>query len=201
MPTTITAYTFDELTGAARERALKSYLPPADCDDTLRECMDSLRALCRVAGVTLDNWSIGPYSYSYLKVSFAHDEVAELTSPRALAWIENNIFGKLRQTWRPATVPPSDKWASIHGKYSRRYTRPDHVPACPLTGVCYDEDLLDAFRGDQTVSLGERFESLAGIISRICEVDLEYQEGGGREERAEMAFEGALFDERGHRLQ
>lgn len=200
MPTTITAYTFAELTGAARERALDS-LPPACCDDTLNECMDSLSALCKVAGVILEDWSIGPHSYSHLKVSFGRDEVAGLSGPRALAWIENNIFGKLRQTWRPATVPPSNKWASIHGKYSRRYTRPDHVPACPLTGVCFDEDLLDAFRGDQTVSLGKRFESLAGIISRICELDLKYQEGEWREERAEMVFGDALFDERGHRLQ
>lgn len=201
MPTTITAYTFAELTGAARERALNS-LPDADCDNTLNECMASLRALCKVAGVTLDDWSIGPYSYSYLKVSFARDEVADLSGPRAMAWVENNIFSKLRQSWRPAMVPPNDKWASVHGKYSRRYARPDYVRACPLTGICFDEDLLDVFRGGVTiVTLKERFGRLADIITRICEAELVYQDGEGREERAKMEYEDALFDKRGHRLQ
>jgi len=205
MPTTLTAYTFDELTPEAKERALKG-LPDAECDYTLEECMDSLKALCKLAGVKLADWSLGPYSRSYVKVQFVGEkvfgyEIGDISGPRSLAWIENNIMGPLRRKWTPATVPPSEKWAGIHGKYSRRYTKPGEVPSCPFTGVCFDEDLLDAFRGrDLSLTLRERFESLAGIIQRICESELEYQDGEGRMERAECHFDGALFDETGNKL-
>ena len=206
MSTSILAYTFDELTGKARERALKA-LPDADCDYTLEECMESLQALCKLAGVTLKDWSIGP-DRSWLKVDLDHTagcdrdyDLGELAGPRAVAWIENNIFGRLRTSWRPATVPLNDEWARIHGKYARRYEKPGEVPSCPLTGVCFDEDLLSAFRGrDMTITLRARFESLAGIISKIAESELEYQEGEGREERAEAHYDSALFDGHGHQL-
>lgn len=196
MPVSINAYTFDELTGAARERALKA-LPPADCDNTLTECMDSLRALCKVAGVKLHDWSIGPYSYShsYIQVTFPNspnwerdDAIGDLAGARAFAWIENNIFSPLRQPW------------NLRAK-GRKYTRPGHVPAWPLTGVCFDEDLLSIFRDrNPRLSIEERFDKLADIIRRICEADIEYQEGDGREERAEFYYEDALFDANGHQL-
>lgn len=203
MSTTITAYTFNELSPEAKARAMKR-LPEPDCHYTLEECMDSLKALCEVAGVTLEDWSLGPYAYSHIRVIFPGDEGREgLKGPRALAWIENNIFGKLRHPWTPATVPPSEKWASIHGRYSRRYTKPEHVPACPLTGVCFDEDLLDVFRDrDLDITLKERFESLAGVIARICEAEMEYQSTDeAREELAESYFDGALFTKDGGRIQ
>lgn len=187
MPITLTAYTFDELTPEARERALKG-LPDATCIYTAEECMDSLKALCKLAGVKLADWSLGPYSRSYVKAQFAEYVIGDISGPRSLAWIENNIMGPLRQPW---TLKHQ----------GRKYTRPGAVPACPLTGVCFDEDLLDAFRGrDMKITLRERFESLAGIIQRICEAELEYQNGDGRTERAEAHFDGALFDERGNKL-
>lgn len=189
---TLTVYTFDELSPEARERALKA-LPDPECDYTLEECMDSLKALCELAGVRLKDWSIGPYSYSTVKVeigdSASGDEVEGFTGARAVVWIENHIFGPLRQPW------------NLRAK-GRKYTRPGAVPSCPLTGVCFDEDLLDIFRKyEPRWTLKERFESLADVIRLICEAELEYQSGEGATERAECFFDGALFTADGRRVQ
>jgi hypothetical protein len=51
-----------------------------------------------------------------------------------------------------------------------------------------------------SVTLRERFESLAEIIQNICESDLEYQDGDGRMERAGAHFAGVLFGEDGNIL-
>lgn len=122
MPQTLTAYTFNELSDEAKERAL-THLSEPDCDSTLEECMDSLKALCKHAGVALKDWSIGPYSYSTVKVeignSISGDEPEGFVGARAAAWIENNIFGPLRQPW------------NLRHK-GRKYTRPGAVPSCPL---------------------------------------------------------------------
>jgi len=189
---TLTVYTFDELSPEARERALKA-LPDPECDNTLEECLDSLKALCKLAGVNLKDWSIGPYSYSSIEIeignSVSGDEAEGFTGLRAMAWIENHIFGPLRQPWNPRAK-------------GRKYTRPGAVPSCPLTGVCFDEDLLDVFRKyELRWTLKERFGSLADVIRRICESELEYASGEGLIERAECFFDGALFTVDGRRVQ
>lgn len=194
MPKTITVYSFSELSEKAKENAMRGF-PEPDCEYTLSECVDSLKALCKHAGVNLRDWSLGPEGYrSYVKVeiggSMSGDEPGALTGKRAFAWIENNILGPLRQPW------------PLNAK-GRRYTRPGHVPACPLTGVCFDEDLLDVFRDrDPRITLLDRFRSLADVIARICEADLEYQASDEyRAEYAEAFFEGATFTKDGNRIE
>lgn len=193
MSKTITVYTFDELSDEAKERAMRT-LPKPDCQYTLNECVASLKALCKHAGVALKDWSLGPEGYrSFVKVeignSVSGDEPEALTGPRAFAWIENNIFGPLRQPW------------PLRAK-GRKYTRPGHVPACPLTGVCFDEDLLDVFRDrDPRITIKDRFRSLADVIARICESELEYQASDEyRKEYADSYFDGATFTEDGRRV-
>lgn len=204
MPTTITAYTFDELSPEAQERALES-LPFEDCEDTASECVDSLRAFAekvsRSCGVSLKDWNIGDSRSSFTRWDM-EDSVRELTGPRSLAWVENNVFALIRQSWRPATAPINEKWASVHGRYSRRYYKPGELKACPYTGVCFDEDILDAFRDkDLTLTIGERFDSIGDRLSRVIEADIEYKNSAeGRRENADFYFDGALFDAKGKRL-
>lgn len=51
-------------------------------------------------------------------------------------------------------------------------------------------------------TLKERFESLADVIRKICEAELEYQDSDeGRKEQAEAYFYDALFTEEGKRVQ
>ena len=189
MPKTVTVYAYHELSPEAQAYARERYLSAPDCEQTLSECMASLKALCRVAGVSLKDWSVGPYSRgSYVKVAFDYAEEADICGPRLFAWVENRIFGRLRQPW-------------VLKAKGRKYTRPGHVPVCPLTGVCFDEDLLDVFR-DRSMywCLGARFGRLAEVVvGRICE-ELEYQAGEGLEERAELEFDGVEFTEEGRRI-
>lgn len=204
MPTTITAYTFDELSPEAQSRALRS-LPYDDCEWTSSECVDSLRAFAekvsRSCGVSLKDWSIGDSQRSFTKWDI-EDATRELSGPRSLAWIENNIFAPIRAPWQPATKPINEKWAGVHGRYSRRYDKPGEVKCCPYTGVCFDEDILDAFRDkDLSLTIGERFASIGDRLSRVIEADIEHANSEeGRREYAESYFDGALFDEDGKRV-
>lgn len=189
MPKTVTVYAYNELSPEAQAYARKHYLSEPDCEWTLSECVESLKALCRVAGVSLEDWSLGPYNRgSRVKVAFDNAEEADISGPRLFAWVENRIFGRLRQPWRLLAK-------------GRKYTPPGHVPCCPLTGVCFDEDLLDVFRDRYlSWSLGDRFSHLADVIGRICEAEIEYQAGEGSEERAELEFAGVEFTEEGRRI-
>lgn len=195
MPTTITAYTFDELSTEAQSRALRS-LPYDDCEHTSSECVDSLRAFAekvsRSCGITLKDWSIGDLQRSFTKWEL-DEVVSELSGPRSLAWIENNIFGPLRVPY----VRMVDRKVA-----KRYYARPGEIPACPYTGVCFDEDILDAFRDkDLSLTIGERFASIGDRLSRVIEADIEYANSEeGRREYAESYFDGALFDEDGKRI-
>ena len=192
MPTTLTAYTFDELTPEAQACALDA-MPFKDCEYTAEECVDSLRAFAekvsRSCGVSLKDWSIGSdVGRSFTKWNM-EDATRELTGARSFAWIENNIFALVRQGW------------NIKDK-GRKYYRPGVVKACPYTGVCFDEDILDAFRDkDASLTIGERFASIGGRLSRVIEADIEYcNSDEGRRERADCEFEDVLFDENGRKI-
>lgn len=198
MPTTLTAYTFEELSPEAQARALES-IPWDDCEHTASECMHSLKAFARKLGFNLRDWSIGDPQRSF--TAFGLDPaIAELSGARGFAWIENNVMGPCRQNW--ALVASEPKWTAVHGKYARRYYKPGEVKACPFAGVCFDEDILDAFRDrDPRLTIGERFASIGDRLSRVIEAELEYANSeAGRRERADIEFEDALFDEDGNKL-
>ena len=186
MPQTITAYTFDELSPEAQERAL-SKLPYDECEYSMEEARESLLTFAKTT-YRLRDWRIGDSSRSFTRWDIP-ERIAELSGPRAFAWIENNIFEPIRQPW------------NLRDK-SRRYYRPGTLKACPYTGVCFDEEILGAFRDrDPRLTIGERFSSIGDRLTRVIESDIEYQNSEeGRRERAEFAFEGVLFDDDGNRL-
>lgn len=186
MPTTITAYTFNELSPGAQERALRA-LPYDDCEYTSQECFDSLKAFASKLHIPLKDWSIGDLRSSFTK--FDLGDAGDLEGPRAFAWIENNVFGPLRQPW------------NLRAK-GRKYTRPGAIPACPFTGVCFDEDILDVFRKyDGREPLRDLFRSIGDVLTRVIDADIEYRNSDeAKRERADIEFEGVLFDEDGDRI-
>lgn len=69
-----------------------------------------------------------------LELVSPNDDILDLSGPRALAWLENHILSPLRIPWSG----PERRRLARFGPYYR----PGLVKPCPLTGVCYDEDLL-----------------------------------------------------------
>ena len=60
-------FRFDELSEAAKELAISDYRNKGYPYDWIDEGIDSIKAFCDHFGVTLKDYSISPYSYSYIK--------------------------------------------------------------------------------------------------------------------------------------
>jgi len=134
---------------------------------------DSLKAVLDAANIRLRDWSLGAYSQgNHIKIEFPGsyaDEIAELSGPRAIAYLENNLFEPLRIPWK-------GKKRTDLRKYGKSYYA-GLIKPCPLTGVCFDEDYLDALR--KSVSQGDTlkhaFKGLADVYAKLAEAEIEYQ--------------------------
>ncbi len=178
----------------AFERAHTEYRHHLDLSHVQDEMMDSLKGLFEAAGVTLADWRLGAYSQGcYIKARFSNnddiDGVKNLKGARAMAWLENNLYGPLRRPWglRPVSADNKHYAYGTHnsvyntdsttGKPVRRWYAPGSVPDCPFTGCSYDMDFLDALNksirdGD---TLKEAFEGLEHTFTTQLESEYEYQ--------------------------
>lgn len=162
---------FDELNDEAKEKARQWYREGSASDtNSMDEVVDSLKSLFKAASIKLTDWSIGAYNqHNY--VTFDMGDAGELSGPRALTWLENNLFAGLRMTSQEYKQKRKE-----YLSYGELY-RPGKVRPCPLTGVYYDEDLLDALReavklGD---TLGDAFRGLADTAGNLIEKEYEYK--------------------------
>lgn len=154
------------------------------------ETIDSLKAIFETCdGVSLKDWSIGAYHQGcYVKFEFSQDGVEDLTGPRAMAWLENNLFCKLRAPWGLKAPALTEKryvngtHNSVYntdedGRPMRRWTAPGYIKSCPLTGYAMDEDLIDALRDNikSGMTLRDSFADLADVARKQLESEDEYQ--------------------------
>ncbi len=172
---TVITYTASELKEqhpAAFKRAMEHYrahLEPGWTEETF----DSLKAVCKASDVTLRDWDLGAYNRSnHIRISFPHADCEELSGKRAIAWLENHLFGPLRLSFTAR-----NRWelAKYNRGMSERFYMAGRVRPCPLTGYCADEDYLDALRKEvrHGSTLKEAFESLADVYARLVEAEYE----------------------------
>jgi hypothetical protein len=132
------------------------------------EIMESLKAVFKASGINLRDWSIDGYGYSYVKFDM-ETETGDLAGTRAQAWLENNLLADLRIGYNAA-----NRWElSQYGSYYRA----GKIAPCPFTGVCYDEDFLNALvesvnGGD---SIEEAYSSLASVSGKLFASEWEDQ--------------------------
>lgn len=187
---TITLYAYAELSSEAQASARKEFTRAVERYDEIPwsgEIMDSLKGTFKAAGIDLRDWSIGTCNPCYVK--FAKFDAEGARGARAMAWLENNLFAQFRIPW-------TGKRRRELAKYGSGY-RPGLIDPCPVTGVCFDEDLFDSLResvrtGD---TLREAFEGLAGVAGRLMESEYEAQFS---DEAFEQWREDQEFDEFGH---
>lgn len=173
-------YQFDELDDAAKEKAREWWRDLEAQDPTgSQEIWGPLNALLETVG--LKWWDRGRNRRPPLG-----ENVAEFTGKRAWAWLENNLYSKLRWSkkkgvreqmpgqpkgmtqWRPYSVK------ELRDKFKYGY-REGAIPDCPLTGYCYDMDFLDDLKDSikSGMTLGDAFRALPDRAQRM--VDDEYQ--------------------------
>lgn len=174
-------YTFSELRKAGREHAIevaKASRENSSDVPWMDEIMDSLKGLFKaVVGVDMSDWSVGPHSYrTHLKAVFYREEVENLSGPRAMAWLENNLLGRLRV---------EDHGKGMRGNRQKAYKLKDalrygyrigSIPDCPFTGYCADDDLLDALRREvkEGRTLKGAFQGLAEEAATLMEHEIDY---------------------------
>lgn len=169
----ITIYKFSELSDDAKQTAIKYYRDNKDEIFWQDEILESLKTLFKFCdGVKLVDWSLG-LNNSYISVSFSNDETEELSGKRAWAWVENNLFYKLR--YKAGIKFQKERvWMSDNVKHC---TNPEgafihhigELKECEFTGVCYDEDFLDSLRKDikDGCDLKTAFKGLAATYQMI----------------------------------
>lgn len=128
------------------------------------ETMDSLKAVFKAAHIDLKDWSIGAYSQSYVR--FDMGDAGNLTGQRAIAWLENNLYGPLR-------IKPGLKDIARRVRYGYKVGT---IPPCPFTGYCADDAMLYALNDaiEHGHSLAEAFNDLASVAQKMLEDELQY---------------------------
>ena len=132
------------------------------------ELLDSLKATIKQCDYSLDSYSLG-LDRSDIKIG--RRDTDELTGARAFAWLENTVLGPLRIPF--GGLSRSDSKRRKNAKYGERAGT---IPSCPLTGICFDHDLLDslnaAIADGQTVR--DAVLGLAYIYQHILQTEFDY---------------------------
>ena len=89
---TITLYQFDELSDDAKEKALE-WLRQAQEYPWFDESMDSCKAFCEVFGVSVKDWSLGGYRYSFVNTDASPSHFRGFTLKDALRLTDSSLTG------------------------------------------------------------------------------------------------------------
>lgn len=143
---TYTVYSFDELSEAAQQKAIKSFRnKDYDNQSYFDEVTDSVKAV-----IELFNLKTGR-RYSDIRSSHIDDDILNLKGVRLYKYLMNNYYNEL---FKPKYIKSVDR--VLKGKqfifevkknykgdpYTQIYSKLNRVGDCPLTGVCYDNDVL-----------------------------------------------------------
>lgn len=153
---TINIYKYEELSDEAKQTARECY---SDGQEYLwtDEAMASLEAFLDLFNSTIAEWSLSPYSPSFIRI-VVDDEIMDLQGVRAFKWIENNITGR-------------------KGKYGDILKEWD---GCPLTGYCADYEALESIhnfmKAPSEITIQELLEQSTEAIKDHIISDMEYQD-------------------------
>lgn len=136
---TLTTFAFSELSEKAKEKAHENYVYSDSFwfyDNELRATLDRF---CEIFNVKMKSWEYDAYNYYYDFDVMISDKQSELCDIRLSKFISNNYSQYLfkgKYYWKT--------FKSSSGKvYTKsRRSKSNFESCCPLTGVCWDEDIL-----------------------------------------------------------
>ena len=182
----IDAYTIEELKEqfpAAYDKASEEFKKDISNDPYLpwqEEIMGSLKATFKHAGVSLQDWSIGVYSYSHVKF-FIPAYWSELAEEDMLV---DDYEGKSAYKWlKDAFDLKSYKRVAYKnhlGKPAHRYDfkKLDGTDwSCEFTGYCADHDFLESLFESVAcdgLNIKDAFRNLADVAAKLFENEEEY---------------------------
>jgi hypothetical protein len=179
-----------ELNERGFERALENWRSSQEEIFWTDEIIESMKATFEHSGIALRNWSIGAYSHSHVEFDMESD-VKELSGNRAMAWLENNLLGGLRE--KRTFIQRVTKYVTWND-----FTQHNQIPSCPFTGYCADEDFIESLMNDikSGDTLRDAYSNLADVARKLFENELDYQTS----EEYFLEQEDLLFTEDGKPL-
>lgn len=144
---TINVYSFDELNEDAKEKAIDTYRNKGyDNQYYYDEITASVKAV-----IELFNLKTGR-TYSDIRCSHIDDTILELTGVRLYKYLINNYYSDLFKPKYIKTIGRELRCKQFICKVSKNYKGEPYTQIfsknrisqdnCPLTGVCYDNDVL-----------------------------------------------------------
>lgn len=141
------AYQYSELSDNAKQKAVESYRGKGyDESHYFEEVTDSVKKLAEVFNLKFGR------EYTDIRTGHIDDDILNLTGIRLYKYLVNNYYSDL---FKPKYIKAIDgiktgrqfifkvhkshKGESYTQVYSKNFVSPDN---CPLTGVCYDNDIL-----------------------------------------------------------
>lgn len=161
-------YKFDELSEEAQENAIEKYRERFEHWEIpwQHEIFQSLKKLLETTNIKLVDYQLGLCSYSYIKIDIDED-TGNLEGARALGWLENNLFWKLRTTRTEYLKNRKQNFSYGH--------RIGKIKDCPLTGIHFDHDYLAALKENilNGCNLKDAFRNLADTYVKLLETELD----------------------------
>jgi hypothetical protein len=176
LTTTKTIYTIQELKKYRPDAFTKAieHLRPLQWEDnyTLSEIVSSLKKLINSTNYSIENWSIGENNS---RIKLSRENTDDFTGRRAFAWLENDLLVQFR-------IPYTLNKAYL--KYNQAFTdkalrpySPGKVKPCPLTGMCYDEDLITSLISSihSGMTVRDSLLALADTAQELICKDIEFR--------------------------
>lgn len=142
----IQLFKFSELSEDAKQTAINNYRNKGyDNQHYFEEIISSVKSVCALFNLKTGN------QYDYLRSSHIDDNILELKGERLYKYIINNFYSSL---FTPAYIGSKDR--AIKGNqfiykvrkdykgepYTQIFSKLKTDNSCTLTGVCYDNDIL-----------------------------------------------------------
>jgi len=182
----IGVYQFNELSESAKEKAREWYRESTYENGFAwaEEAYDSIRKFCEIFGIAYHSSFFSNYSEANVSFSNIDDTILELSGKRLLAYLWNNHSDLLiqRKTVHFCRMPDGSKRFNCVGMNSGKYVSKCQweQSSCPITGVCFDENLLapmkkavkEGYSGTLEDLLSDCIDSWVKLAEEDCEWQL-----------------------------
>jgi hypothetical protein len=127
----IKVYEINELSEKARRRAYNDWLENI-CDYDTYDIERTLKSFCDLFGVNVYNWRFDECGYDFSFQTYKEEIIDNMKGERLFKYLMNNFWSSL---FKKKTI-----WKNWE---KRRTSNVMYDNCCVLTGVCYDEWILE----------------------------------------------------------
>ena len=196
---TFKVYKYQELSDAAKDNAYQKFVE-SDYRETqwVEESLESLKAFFAWLGLEITNYSICPYTQSYIDTDIPEDCQEEMrvkyVQYRLLGLDAHEIEDKLEEDFEPMAV--LIELAEVN--YPATYKRIDGYYQGWGTGVCMDDQIIHHWekhlREHPMDRIGALHAVVDGALMSMVE-DMEYQDSKENFEELESCYENEYLED------